>query len=43
MTKDLTTSDISRQNILNNSYALEKDELLKTAHILKEEVETIQF
>jgi len=27
MTKDLTTSDISRQNILNNSYALEKVEL----------------
>jgi len=27
MTKSLTTSDISRQNILNNSYALEKVEL----------------
>jgi hypothetical protein len=27
MTKDLTTSDISRQNILNNSFALEKVEL----------------
>jgi len=27
MTKDLTTSDISRQNILNNNYALEKVEL----------------
>ena len=27
MTKDLTTSDVSRQNILNNSYALEKVEL----------------
>jgi len=27
MTKDLTTSDISRQNILNNDYALEKVEL----------------
>jgi len=27
MTKDLTTSSISRQNILNNSYALEKVEL----------------
>ncbi|CAA6820208.1 MAG: CiaB PROTEIN [uncultured Sulfurovum sp.] len=27
MIKDLTTSDVSRQNILNNSYALEKVEL----------------
>jgi len=27
MTKDLTTSDVSRQNILNNGYALEKIEL----------------
>lgn len=27
MTKDLTSSDISRQNILNNGYALEKVEL----------------
>ncbi|MGK0255654.1 MAG: hypothetical protein ACI81I_000254 [Arcobacteraceae bacterium] len=27
MNKDLTTSDISRQNILNNNYALEKVEL----------------
>jgi hypothetical protein len=27
MTKDLTTSDVSRQNILNNNYALEKVEL----------------
>lgn len=27
MTKDLTSSDVSRQNILNNSYALEKIEL----------------
>ena len=27
MAKDLTTSTISRQNILNNSYALEKVEL----------------
>lgn len=27
MTKDLTTSDVSRQNILNNNFALEKVEL----------------
>ena len=27
MIKDLTTSDVSRQNILNNNFALEKVEL----------------